>query len=162
MLPTSELESILNRVQEWTRACDTKVEITAAVAMAFAALYLPALPEWFTNEALAAYRLPVAAAIILWVVSVFSAGMALFARTKSPHGDSVTFFATIAKLSIDKYRDKVTSMTDADLAADHVSQIHACAEICSKKHFWSKYAIISFFLSTALLLLLYCLRGWGL
>lgn len=58
---------------------------------------------------------------------------ALFPLIASTALRSVTFFGTIASWTVDEYRAKLDTM-DADAwRADHISQIHVCSQIATRK-----------------------------
>ena len=97
----------------------------------------------------------------MWLLSIAAAGVALFARTKSKHGDSVTYFGSIAGWTIAQYRDQLNAMTPELLAEDFVGQIHGCSEICARKHFWTNVTLVLFFSSVSVLVLTYLLRAWN-
>ena len=49
MIETDDLEPILDRVHEWTRAADAKVDILTAIEAGVVALLIPALVPWIQD-----------------------------------------------------------------------------------------------------------------
>src|SRR5688572_6932690 len=97
------LERILDRVQEWTRAADTKSEILGLMQTASAALLAENLEEWFAPDTRAILRVGMGLAVALWGVSVTMTALAILANTKNPHRTSVTFFGDIA--NVERWKD---------------------------------------------------------
>lgn len=108
---TEHLERILDRVQEWTRAADTKAEILALMQTATAALLADDFASWFAAGTPAALKLGMALSVGLWIISVVMTAFAILAQTDNPSPKSITFFGDIANkaqwATVEDYRASV-------------------------------------------------------
>jgi hypothetical protein len=146
MIERAQLESILNRVQQWVLAADTKVSVLAATEAAVFAYVLPALAEWLEDASTTTViRAGLFVAILLLAYGIYRSLDALLPRTRNPHRlKSVTFFGDIATLTPDAYRARLKEMTNDDWEADYVNQIHTNAVIASGKHHSVRVGVVSF------------------
>ena len=161
MIKTEDLERILDRVHEWTRAADVKVDILTAIEAGVVALLMPSLVGWINDP-----RNPlddriwfsVGFAFLLFALT--KSLQALFPRTsdqwwkrllqwvKGEHPDeiqkSITYFGHIADMTLADYRERLNTITPADLREDWIKQIHLSAGIAGRKHHNIKVAILLF------------------
>lgn len=152
-----ELERILDRVHEWTRAADAKTDVLVAIQAGVLAFLLPPVTTWWTNATMPPPRWVqggIALGLAALVIGIYNALMALFPRTKNPHRlKSVTFFGDIAAWKLDEYRSKLDEITNERWREDLVTQIHASAAICVMKHHAIKVSVVFFVIGLATLAL---------
>lgn len=153
MLSRSELETILDRAQEWTRSADQKVSILVALEALLLALPLPLTLDWLLGR-LKEHNYAI---LILWGIAMAALILAferslhaLMPRLSSGKQGSALYFGDIATYSRESYRELVESMSDADYLEDLVSQIHTCSLIAHRKHKSLRQSIQALVLSLAL------------
>lgn len=161
MIETEELEPILDRIHEWTRAADVKVDILTAVEAGVLALLIPALIEWIQDPHNAfENKLWFLLGFGFLIVALTKSLQALFPRTsdqwwirlwrwaKGEHSDrgpkSITYFGHIADLTLADYRERLSTLSPADLREDWINQVHLSAGIAGRKHHNIKVAILLF------------------
>lgn len=161
MIETEDLEPILNRVHEWTRAADVKVDILTATEAGVVALMLPALVTWIQDPGNALEnKLWFLLGFGFLLVALMKSIQALFPRTtdqwwkrvwrwaRREHADeipkSITYFGDIADMTRADYRERLDTITPADLREDWIGQIHLSAGIAGRKHHNIKVAILLF------------------
>jgi hypothetical protein len=161
MIETKELEPILDRIHEWTRAADVKVDILTAIEAGVVALMLPALVAWIQDPHNAAEnKLWFSLGFGFLLVALMKSLQALFPRTtdqwwrrlwrwgKRDRANeihkSITYFGDIADMTRADYRDRLDTITPEDLREDWISQIHLSAGIAGRKHHNIKLAILLF------------------
>jgi hypothetical protein len=161
MIETDDLEPILNRVHEWTRAADAKVHILTAIEAGVVVLLIPALVAWI-QDPLNAFenKFKLLLGFGFLIVALVKSLQALFPRTsdqwwrrlwreiKREHPDrlqkSITYFGDIASMTLAEYRARLNNITSADLREDLIGQIHLSAGIAGRKHHNIKVAILLF------------------
>lgn len=146
-----------NQIIGWTSNCDTKASIVLAfigiiVSITFTSEYLlggvQTEIENFINywkndiggfSLLSTFMfLSLFGFVISTLLCCYFAISSLKANIECPY-DSIIFFSKIAKLSKEKYIEKVNSITEEDFEQDKLSQIHICAKICEDKfEFYNK------------------------
>ena len=142
MVDDAHLGRILDRVQEWTRAADTKAEILALMQTAAAAALASSISEWCAPSAHLWLKLGMIASIGLWLVSLVMTAYSILAVTDNPHQQSVTFFGDIPKWKpLNEYRKAVDSIAPVTLRNDYIDQIYICSIICGNKHWYLKRGI---------------------
>ena len=148
MVDDAHLERILDRVQEWTRAADTKAEILGAMQTATAALLADNVAGWFGPGTSAFLKVGMVVALGLWLVSLVMTVFAILAVTDNPHQQSVTFFGDVTKWKpLAEYRAAVDTIEAKSLRNDYIDQIYICSIICGDKHWYIKRAIWLFVFS---------------
>ncbi|HKY22796.1 MAG TPA: Pycsar system effector family protein [Vicinamibacterales bacterium] len=188
MLPVSDLESILKRVQEWIWRLDTKVNILIALEALGATTLGPRVLLWLPN------RSP----LVTWVagaglgfvcVSALKNVQALFPRLapfdlgrflkteiwgvlaglviggrKPPAPTSVTFFGHIGAMKLDEFRRRVNEMDSEgeEWREEFIQQIHINSVIANKKFHDFKVATTAFVVGVALLATAYWLNRLGM
>lgn len=159
MVDTPELERILNRIHEWTRAADMKAYILVLIQTAVPSILAGSLKEWYTDPGMMPYRFPVLLATIGWLGSLVLSSLAILARTGWRGRKSVTYFGSIETWKLEAYRHHLAQLSTEDLRDDFVDQIWICARICSLKHFFVKFANYAFLVSSALIVGCYVYRA---
>lgn len=176
-IETKDLEPILDRVHEWTRNADSKVDILVAVQAGVVALLMPSLVNWIQDaETGARSKLLFLIGFGFLVAALLKSLQSLFPRTdaqwwtrlynwwigkKSPP-TSITFFGHIAQYTLDQYREKLRTMTEDELREDWISQIHISAGIAGRKHHNIKVGILLFIIGLTIIGATYAVanRGW--
>lgn len=162
-LEVPELERILNRVHEWTRAADQKAYILSVLQTVAAGVVATNLRDWFSSSNLSDLRLPVILSALLWLASVVFCSLTVFARTgrAGEVQDSVTFFAHIGRhRKLLDYRHKVNTITDSLLRDDYIDQIWISGRICGLKHRFVKWGFSLFLASVAVFAVCLVIRAW--
>lgn len=154
-----ELESILNRIHDWVRAADQKISILLAFQGLAISLAIPKLVQWFKDSAHASNVVAIlffGGSICVAIYSVTKSFHALIPSVSNDHvKKSITFFGDIASYSLKEYEDRVASITDEEVKADFVQQIHASSRISLIKHACFKVSV-KFFGGSIILLVI----GW--
>src|SRR5712692_5465072 len=161
MIETEDLEPILDRVHEWTRAADVKVDILTAIEAGVVALLIPSLVTWIQDPRDAfENKLWFLLGFGFLLAALIKSLQALFPRTsdqwwkrlwrwiRGEHADeipkSITYFGHIAAMTLADYRARLGTLTPEDLREDCISQIHLSAGIALRKHHNIKVAILLF------------------
>ena len=172
MIETDDLEAILDRVHEWTRAADVKIDILTAIEAGVVAVLTPALVVWIQDPRNAfENKLWFLLGFGLLLVALTKSLQALFPRTsdqwwmrlwrwiQGKHPDeipkSVTYFGHIADVSLADYRERLNTITPADLRADWIGQIYLSAGIAGRKHHNIKVGILLFCIGLVIIGLTY-------
>jgi hypothetical protein len=142
-IENADLERILNRVHEWTRSADHKIDVLIAIEAVVIGVLADNLLWWLTIAevgTLARFCFGLAGAGLS--VGIGLGVLALFPITRNPtRYKSVTFFGDVAGTTLDEYRKRLGSISDEELREDFVSQIHACSKIAADKHWWIKASV---------------------
>jgi hypothetical protein len=146
MIQREELKELLNRVQYFGSAADSKVGVLTAIQAAVFAYILPELGEWLEKSTTSVLmRGALVLGIVLMGYGIFKSIEAIFPRTRNPRRlKSVTFFGDIALLDVPEYRHKLESMTEEAWQADYISQIHTNSVITAQKYHSIKVAVAAF------------------
>ena len=142
---------VLNQIIGWTSNCDTKASIILAfigilVSVTFTSEYLLGGVQTEIENIINYWKngtggfcllstlmfLSLSGFVISMLLCCYYAITSLKANLKCNY-DSIIFFGKIAKLSEEKYIERVNSITEEEFEQDKLSQIHICAKICNEK-----------------------------
>lgn len=173
---TKDLEPILDRIHEWTRSADTKVDILTAIEAGVVALLVPPLITWLQDPKTPTdLKLAFLVGFFFLVVALMKSLQALFPRTSPEwwrwlynwwHGiktppASITYFGHISGLTLDDYGKKLATITEKDLREDWICQIHISAGIAGRKHHNIKLAILLFWIGLIIIAAAHAVMNGG-
>jgi ABC-type multidrug transport system fused ATPase/permease subunit len=158
----------LEMINTWINNIDTKVSFALAlvgvlIGMVFGAgtpkalqriSEVSKLAELSGGEILAAIL--VCLLYIASLLSIVSFMLVIMARVKNlNNAPSMFFFGSIAKMTLQNYKDKVNQLTEKQIVEDLEEQIHTNSKICSQKAKW--YNIGIRFLASTIILWFICM-----
>lgn len=153
----------LQMINSWISNIDTKVSFALALVGVLIGIVfqmgfpkaiqkiceVSQLAELSGGEILAAILV-----CFLYVVSflaILSFVLAIIARVKNlNNAQSIFFFGSIGKMSLQNYTDKVKQMTEQQIINDLEEQIHTNSRICSQKAKWYNLGMKSLLVSIVL------------
>jgi len=160
MIKNEELENILSRVHEWIRSADQKISIFLAFEGIIVTLLAPSLIGWirFTILACRPFSFLLLCSGIGFIF--YSLYKMIFEALvpRVAHGlptRSVLFFGDVASFKLPEYQKRLEQISDDELRADFVSQIHVSSAIASLKHAKFKESVTMTSIGIALIIL-----GW--
>lgn len=170
MLSDDDLMNILAQINQWINNCDTKASILLAlIGIVIGVLfsnnysyrlisiyYLNPLPDY---SGLVFYSIFLIISFILilhGVIRLILCILPQFSFNES-NKDSLIYYASISKNSIDEYFKKIKSQ-EYSLSDDLISQIHINANICTEKFENYKLGLISTIFGFIFLVILILVR----
>lgn len=153
----------LEIINGWIGNMDAKISFALAfVGILVGYVFSNGLPNIFGKIAnvtklseLSGVEILASVIVVLLYVSSFASicclMIAVIARIKNSNGaESVFFFGTIGNMKLEKYKDKVDSISEKEIIADLEEQIHSNSRICIKKAKWYnngiRFLILTIFL----------------
>jgi Pycsar effector protein len=140
----SFLESCLARHLAWITAADAKTAVIFTLVIAMVALPVATVPK-YGDWTPAGVVMAVIAGLGL-LSTLASLTLAIIPRT-TPPAQSLIFFGTVAKRSVELYRRDVVTLNDENYVDDLIRQTHVNATIASKKYYWIRRATILLYVS---------------
>lgn len=137
-MKTERLETSFSRINDWIKAVDQKISI--ALVFEIGVLALIAKPTYgritleisgigLKTETLILITAELLALSVLWAI------FALKPHTgRKKEGSSLTFFGSIAGMSLTTFKNRMRSVTEAQYKTDLTEQIHINSGIAHKKH----------------------------
>lgn len=157
MLKPTQIEKILDRIQEWIKAADQKISVLLAFQGVVLTLIAPKLLAWF-RFAVAHGRLTSFSLLLLGSLALL-AGVVHILRALIPSlkhvlpSASITFFGDIAGMKLADFKNAIAGANDASLKDDLIAQAYVSASIASKKHVRFVSSIKWFFIGLVIVLL---------
>ncbi|MBI3493811.1 MAG: hypothetical protein HY047_18845 [Acidobacteria bacterium] len=159
MLPTTDLERILDRIHAWTRSVDQRIGVLVGLESAVLGFALIRILDWYHRLTERPwFQGAILIGLGLLTASIVEALRALFPRTGNvSRCRSLTFFGDIAGESLDSYRQKVDSANDESYRRDFVDQIHTSSVIAARKFHSFKLSVLLFASGLATVACAYCI-----
>ena len=138
MLKPTQMEKILDRVQEWIRAADQKISILLAFQGVVIAMFASKILIWVGDAVTCGGYWSFA--LLLLGPAGMAVGAVQILRALSPHvshslpKSSISFFGDIAKHTHVDYQNDVAAAGDNTYEDDLVSQTYASSVIANTKH----------------------------
>jgi hypothetical protein len=143
---TDALEKSLNRIHEWIRAVDQKINI--CLVFETAVILTIALPTFhFLKANFTDLSRPAALMLCFGAASLMAAVLKLIGAIKpnlKVDSPSITFFGGIAKLSLVQYKTAVSQTSTSKYKKELTEQTYYAAKISNKKHTWLGQSITLF------------------
>lgn len=139
----------LTIINTWIGNIDTKISFALALAgILIGMIFSKGIPSAFIRvsevsklaELNGGEVLAVVAVGFLYIssfISILFFMFAIIARVKNQNNaESLFFFGSISKMSLDDYRNKMNALSEHELINDIEEQIHTNSQICSQKASW--------------------------
>lgn len=141
------LDKELALLLSWIKATDSRIALVLPLATAMLGTLAAVVNSAAKLEGIGSLVFVGAASLL--VLSIACLAFASFPRTNGPEG-SIIFFGSVAKQSVEAYREAINALDEQRYLNDLIDQCHVNSKIATIKFNWVKRSLALLFMAAPL------------